>query len=192
MIDDPWEFRQDIPMKTLSLFSILICLLLSQVSEAQGRRVRQQSTGESSQPTFTYDIGASSGTYNGVSYSEVNLGLNWHLNEYLVWRNAAFHRFGTKIDSASGLDTSARFTFNTDSDSALGFGLFAGPGLRISNKENTGVFGEAGATVKAGGLKVGVGVKSISYTNPGENSDGTKRTKTDTTVFIILAGGGAF
>lgn len=189
-MDDACLFREDNPMKCIPLGLIFISVLAAQSSLAQARRVRQESTG--SRPTFTYDIGASSGTYNGNTYNEINLGLNWQLNEYFVWRNAAFHRFGTRVDSASGLDTSARFVFNADSDSGLGIGLFAGPGFRISNKENTGVFGEAGATVKAGGLKVGVGVKSITYSNPGENSDGTQRTKTDTTVFIILAGGGAF
>ena len=177
-------------MKRPSIILVLILLPLTSVSRAQ---VRRSHSVASSRPTFTYDIGASSGTYNGNSYSEINLGLNWQMNEYFVWRNAAFHRFGTKIDSASGLDTSARFVFNTDpSDSGLGLGFFAGPGYRISNKENSGIFGEAGATVRAGGLKVGVGVKSITYNNPGENSDGTSRTKADTTIFIILAGGGAF
>ncbi len=190
-IDAVFEFREDKRMKTLSIFLSLTLLLSTTLVHAQARRVRKSVDNE--KPTFTYDIGASSGTYNGVSYSEINLGLNWHLNEYLVWRNSGFHRFGTRITSASGLDTSARFVFNTDgSESGLGLGIFAGPGYRISNKENSGVFGEAGVTVKAGGLNVGVGVKSISYNSPGENSDGTSRTKTDTTVFIILAGGGAF
>lgn len=152
----------------------------------------QASWAQSDKPTFTYDIGASSGSNNGKSYSEIQLGLNWFMNEYVIWRNAAFTRFGSEIDSSAGLDTSIRLNYDMQTESGgLGLGVFGGPGYRISDKENSGIFGEAGIKVRAGGLALGVGVKSITYNSPGRAPDGTAFDKRDTTVFIIIAGGGA-
>lgn len=174
-------------MKRFVTFSfILISLFLSSNVFAQSVRTR------SDRPTFTYDLGASVGTYNEASYTEIQLGLNWYIFEYLNWRNAAFSRFGSEIKSASGLDSSARLTYSSGpSDSGLGFGVFAGPGYRISNSENSGVFGEAGLTLRAGGLAIGAAVKTIQYNSPGKDTSGRDLARTDTVVSIILAGGGA-
>lgn len=144
-------------------------------------------------PTFTYDLGIASGTYNGKGYSEVQLGLSWYLLEHFVWRNSLFTRFGSGIDSASGLDSSARFVYNSPRDEqGFGIGFFAGPGYRFSNKENTGVFGEAGLNLKMAGFATGVAVKSIYYSSPGKDSDGRDLGRTDTVVSLILSAGGAF
>lgn len=181
---------QNKPMRKIKsvIFILLSVMLVSFCplgAQAQGRRVPVQ-------PTFTYDLGASTGTYNSTSYSEINLGLNWFLARHLVWRNSLFTRFGSKIDGSSGLDTSARAVFNTTASEDLVLGLFAGPGYRILNPENSGVFAEAGLMLKAFGLGVGVGMKSLTYNSPGKNANGTERGKTDTTIFLILAGGGGF
>jgi hypothetical protein len=145
------------------------------------------------QPTFTYDLGVSSGTRNDKGYSEIHLGLSWYLMEHFVWRNSIFTRFGTGLESTGGLDSSARFVYNTPRDeSGFGVGFFAGPGYRFSSKENTGIFGEAGLTLKLAGLAAGVGVKSIYYSSPGNDSSGRENSKSDTVVFLILAAGGAF
>lgn len=104
-----------------------------------------------------------------------------------------FTRYGSNISSASGLDSSARFFYKTPRDEkGFGVDLFAGPGVRISSKENSGAFAEAGATVRAGGFALGAGVKSIYYENPGTDSRGAELSKSDTVVFLILAAGGSF
>jgi hypothetical protein len=168
---------------------IVICFLsifiVSLAAPAQSRS-RNHSTA-------TYDLGLSTGNYSDHSYTEIQGGLNWYLLDSVAWRNALFTRFGSEIDSASGLDTSLRYVYNSPRDErGFGVGFFAGPGYRISNKENSGLFGEAGATVKAGGFAIGGGVKSISYSSPGKDSRGVELSKSDTVVFLILAGGGAF
>jgi hypothetical protein len=171
-------------------YALLLTLLLPTFAFAQGRRAARPQA--SYRPTFTYDIGASTGSYNGKSYSEINLGLSWYVMDFLNWRNSLFSRFGDGLTSVSGLDSSARFFMDLSSDErTFGLHLFAGPGLRISNAQNTGVFGEAGAYFRIAGLTLGVGVKSLQYTNPGTNADGTDRPKGDSTVFVVLGGGGA-
>jgi hypothetical protein len=164
----------------LSLFTILTLIQMPAYAQRRG-------------PTFTYDLGVSSGTRNDKGYSEVNLGLNWYLDPNFVWRNSVFTRFGTGIESTGGLDSSARYVYNTPRDeNGFGVGFFAGPGYRFSSKENTGIFGEAGLTLKLAGLAAGVGVKSIYYNSPGNDASGKENSKSDTVVFIILAAGGAF
>ncbi len=143
-------------------------------------------------PTLSYDLGLSSGTYNDKGYSEVQLGLNWAALEHLIWRNSLFTRFGSGIRSTGGLDTSARFVYNTARDEeGFGLGIFAGPGYRISDQENSGVFGEAGLTLKMAGFATGVGVKAISYNSPGTDSEGRTLPRTDTVTFLILSVGGS-
>lgn len=175
-----------------ALYSLILVFALQftlqSVAQAQYRQVSA-----SSRPTFTYDVGGSVGNYNGTSYSEVNLGLNWHFNDYLTWRNAVFSRFGSEQASASGLDTSMRFDYGLQSQGgSLGFNVFAGPGYRFSKNEYSAAFAEAGLTVKLGGLNIGGGAKLMNYTSPGTASDGSNLPKNDVTYFIILAGGGAF
>jgi hypothetical protein len=170
----------------------IFCLSLifsSLVSSAQVRKAPRSAE----RPTLTYDLGISTGSYNGVSYNEINLGLNWHLNNFLTWRNAMFSRMGTGEVAASGLDTSLRLDYNyLNANSNFGLNVFGGPGYRISKKEQSAAFLEGGVKVKAGGLSIGAGLKVLQYSNPGSNADGTARPKQDTTMFLILAGGGAF
>ena len=182
-------------MKNLkSVFLVLFLTLFVSTApfrvQAQSRRASTQRT--SASPTLTYDLGASAGSYNDSSYSEINLGLNWFFSKYLVWRNALFTRFGSNIDSASGLDTSGRLVYNFRANEDLSVGVFGGPGYRISSQENSGFFIEAGLMVRAMGLAVGLGVKSLTYDSPGHNANGTEKAKMDSTIFIILAGGGSF
>lgn len=172
--------------KILALSVLLLSLIFSSVSFAQYR------TSYREHPEFTYDIGAASGTYNDHGYTELNVGLNWFFLDWLSWRHSIFTRFGTDVDSATGLDTSLRYTFNTDTKSTFGIGFFAGAGYRITKTQDAGPFGEGGLLLRAGGISVGVGLKEILYPSPGTNSDGSKMPDHDTTVFLILAGGGAF
>jgi hypothetical protein len=147
--------------------------------------------GRASTPTFVYDLGVSGGTYDNEDYTEVNLGLSWYAMEHLAWRNSVFGRFTTT--NIFGLDSSLRFVFNAPRDEdGFGLGAFAGPGYRFSDKENSGVFGEAGVLLKLAGFATGVGAKSIYYNSPGTNSDGLERPRSDTIVFLILGFGGGF
>ena len=162
-------------MNGMKYFFVFLILLLSQ----NGRTA-----------PLTYDLGVSSGTYGGYSYTEMHLGLNWYFWDYFNWRNSAFSRYGSQIDKASGLDTSLRFEIQ-DKDDWFGYHFFVGPGYRFSSASNSAIFGEAGTTIKLGSLNVGVGVKYLSYQNPGTSSSGEAMPKNDTNVFLIIAGGGA-
>lgn len=169
---------------------LVVCLFLNQTANAQSRPRALKAPPPGS--NWTYDIGASTGSYNGNNYSELHLALNWILSDFWTWRNSAFSRFGSNMTSAFGLDSSARLTLSSVGDSGFGVNFFAGPGYRFSNNENSAAFAEAGLTLKLAGISVGVGYKGLYYTNPGQNSDGTNRPKGDSNIFLILAGGGAF
>ncbi len=175
-------------MRQIFLFLFCSALLGLPFSKAQTRIP----PGLENASRWTYDIGLSTGSYNSRNYSELNLGLNWIFSEYILWRNSAFSRFGSGIDSVLGLDSSARFTLSAKGDSGLGFNFFLGPGYRFSNKENSAVLGETGLTLRVAGISVGAGYKALYYDNPGTNPDGTSKSRTDSNIFLIFAGGGAF
>lgn len=142
---------------------------------------------------FHYDLSAGSGRYNDVSYAEVTAGLNWQFSEWWTWRNAVFHRFGSDIDSITGLDTSVRLgnAFGTKGGD-FGVDFYVGPGLRFASSNANAVFGEAGVGFKIVGLYLGVGMKSLYYTQPRVSSSGIDLPKNDTQVYLVLAGGGSF
>ncbi len=142
---------------------------------------------------FKYDVTASSGKYNDTSYTELNLGLNWQMGDWWVWRNAAFHRFGSGMDSTTGLDTSLRVGSNvTTDDGSLGVEMFVGPGYRFANNNSNALFGEAGLGFKIAGIYLGVGAKSLYYTQTRTDSNGKDLSKNDTQVFLVVGGGGSF
>ncbi len=141
---------------------------------------------------LTWDLGASAGSYGGANYSEINLGLNWQLTDYFVWRNAVFGRFPNGAENVYGLDTTARFqTFAQTESGTFGIGFFGGPGFRFSKINYTAAFLEGGMILKMGGLNVGGGVKQFYYSNPGTDVLGNRLSTSDTVVFLILSGGGA-
>lgn len=176
---------------------ILLLLVLSSVfsfaqkKPAQPQARQNQQVRKSQDQTLSWDLGAAAGTYGGYSYSQIDLGLNWHFNDFLNWRNVFFNRFGTAEVQASGLDSSFRFEYADQSEGGgLSYRLFAGPGVRISTVANTGYFGEAGAVVRFGGLNIGAGVKALQYSTPGKDSLGRQLPSTDLSYFLILSGGG--
>lgn len=176
----------------------LILILLSTDIWAQRRstpRVPKMPTTQSPEGGYalTYDISASSGSYNEANYTEINLGLNWRFSDWWVWRNAAFHRFGSGVDSVTGIDTSLRLGSEVTTDGGgLGVNFYVGPGLRFASpNSNNAAFGEAGLGFRLGGLYIGVGGKSLYYLQAREDSLGRALSKNDTQVFIVLAGGGA-
>ncbi len=134
----------------------------------------------------TYDLGAAVGSYNNISYTEIGLGLNWFFNDYLVWRNALFSRFGSEIDSIYGLDSSVRGVLGAG-NSALGITVFAGPGYRFVSKGDNAPFLEGGLILKLAGFSLGGGAKALYYSN---RAGGLPNQ--ETIYFIILSGGGSF
>jgi hypothetical protein len=137
-----------------------------------------------------YDVGASSGTYNGDTYTEVNLGLNWQLGSWFVWRNAAFQRFGSGPNSVTGIDTSFRIGNDIQSDGGgLGMNFYIGPGLRFATNDASAGFAEAGIGFRLGGIFLGVGAKAMQYFKT-RTDDGKDLPKSDNQVFFVLGGGG--
>lgn len=131
----------------------------------------------------TFDLGASSGSTNSVSYTELNLGLNAYFYEWLAWRNAIFGRFMTGSSGVYGLDSSLRGII--EASGFMGFTAFAGPGYRFVNQGRGAPFFETGIVLKLAGLALGGGVKTVltSWAQSGAPNE--------TQYFIILAGGGS-
>jgi hypothetical protein len=142
---------------------------------------------------MSYDLGGSSGTINNASYTELHLGLNSFVMEWLNWRNALFTRFGTGVDSVSGLDSSLLATFSAmTSGKGLGFQIFAGPGVRLATANNNAALAEAGLMLRLGGLEIGGGARYLSYLNTRTDSLGAPMSKDETQYFLIFGGGGSF
>ncbi len=143
--------------------------------------------------TFTYDVGAATGSENGNAYSEINIALNWYLTDWLNWRNAAFTRFGSNITSVSGLDSALLATYESFSeDKSIGVRAFAGPGVRIASANNSAATAEAGVIFKLAGIQIGGGARYLSYFSARENTSNVVLPKDETQMFIVLAGGGSF
>lgn len=146
---------------------------------------------------LTYDLSASAGTYNDASYTEITLGVNWFVQDWLNWRNSVFTRQGSGMDSVQGLDSGLRLQTSSRTDDgtfgfdAFGFDAFAGPGVRFASRSNNAVFGEAGLIFKVGGLRIGGGVKALNYVATREDQTGAALPKNDLQYFLILAGSGS-
>lgn len=179
--------------KTLMIVSALVVLIGSS-AWAQSRPPRKSSgsaTLSQGESRITYDLSAAAGSTNGASYTEITLGLNWLISDWFNWRNSVFSRQGSTIETVQGLDSSARFSTSINSESGgLGLDAFAGPGVRLASKDNNAVFGEAGVIFKLGGLRIGGGVKALSYLKDRTDNTGATLPKTDTQYFIVLAGSG--
>lgn len=133
---------------------------------------------------LTFDLGASSGSVNDVSYTEVGVGLNAYFTDWLAWRNAVFGRFVSGGTNVYGLDTSVRGILDL-SGSVAGLTFFAGPGFRFVNEGFNTPFAEGGVVLRVGGISLGGGAKVLL------NSIVRSGTKNDTQYFIIIAGGGS-
>ncbi|MFN9067020.1 MAG: hypothetical protein ACK5V3_07320, partial [Bdellovibrionales bacterium] len=110
------------------------------------------------------DISASQSQQNGRTYQEVNLGLNWFFNDWLIWRNSGFQRQAQQEDTVYGLDSSLRFQKEFQSENRVfGLKLFGGPGVRLASEKSNATFAEAGLGLRLGGLQLGAGIKSLQY-----------------------------
>lgn len=153
---------------------LFILILLTSASAFAGTRTSD----------FTYDVGLASASYNGGSYTEADIGLNWYAADWLAWRNAVFGRFQTDVDTAYGLDTSLRAILDVGSPRG-GFTAFVGPGYRLAQHTDTAPFAEEGLVFHLGGVAIGGGAKQIL--NSWNHADHPN----DNQYFLILGGGGS-
>lgn len=173
--------------RVFALASVIVALASQDAFAARG------GSASSSRSKLSYDLGGGSGSYNGETYTEITLGLNWNVEDWLNWRNAAFTRSGAG-GSVNGLDSSLRLQGKMASEGGgLGVDGFIGPGVRLATNDNTAVFGEAGLVFTLGGLHIGGGAKALTYiANRTDAASGVDLPKSDTQLFIILGGGGSF
>ena len=140
---------------------------------------------------ITYDVSGSQSTRDGKSYQEINVGLNWFLQDWLIWRNSAFQRMGDNVDTIYGVDSSMRLQQEWNNDSrTLGFKIFGGPGIRAASSDSNAYFGEAGVGFRLGGINLGAGVKSLRYFSTRKDKDGMTLPKDENQVFLTISGGG--
>lgn len=140
---------------------------------------------------MTYDVTASQSSLNGRDVQEINLGLNWFLQDWLIWRNSAFQRRGEEIETVYGLDSSMRLqTDITNEDRSLGIRLFGGPGLRLASSRASAYFAEAGIGLRLGGLLLSVGGRSMRYFSTQKDRTGQRLPQDENQVFVTLSGGG--
>jgi hypothetical protein len=148
---------------------------------------------QSSSNNMSYDISGAVGSYNGSSYTQINLGLNWYVHEHLNWRNSVFTQFGSKLNTTYGLDSSALFgTEFYNSGRSAGIEFFAGPGVRVANENSSAVTGTAGLTLALAGLRIGGGATYLNYFETRHDTDGEALPKDEVQYFITLSGGGSF
>jgi hypothetical protein len=144
-----------------------------------------------SESRLSYDVSGSQSTQNGRTYQEINLGLNWKLSDWLIFRNSAFQRQAQDQDTVYGLDSSLRLEqVFQNKDQTLGLKFFGGPGVRIASEKSNAYFAEAGLSVKLGGINIGAGAKALQYDQVRRDSSGNELPRTENQVFITLSGSG--
>lgn len=140
---------------------------------------------------ITWDLGAASGRYRlsgppvqDISYSEIQVGLNYFLIDWLSARAMGFVRFPSATGTVEGMDLGLRAHESLDFGSNSGLSAFAGSGYRFVTKGGNAPYGEAGVVFKLGGLSVGGGAK-VTFNNWVKN-----QAENDIQYFLILSGGG--
>lgn len=175
------------------LLVVVLSLWGLDLAQAQRKALPTIKQVPTSAKTFTYDVSGSSGVTNGNSYSEINLGLNWYLTEWLNWRNAIFSRFGSNIKTINGLDSSILAGIQAfNDDRSLGFQAYVGPGVRVASDKNTAATADAGVVFTLAGLRLGVGAKALRYLENRIDKTGGSLPKDETLYYVVLAGGGGF
>ncbi len=180
----------------------LFLIFLSQIIFAMGaeaqidsRRASRPSTSDPTQEKsfVDVDLGASAGSSNGQSFSEINLGVNLNFTEWLTWRNSAFKRFSSaRNQDFAGLDSTVRLISTTEFDTGV-FRMFGGAGYRFASpSEKNAMVAEAGLGLSLGGFGIGGGAKYLRYDKAQVDSSGFTAKRDDLIYFITLAGGSSF
>lgn len=142
-------------------------------------------------PRLTYDLSGGVGSYDGHSYSEIHLGLNWPVYDWLNWRNALFTQFGSTINTVYGLDSSLLFRSDFyNQNRTAGVEFYAGPGVRVASENSNAVFAQGGITFALAGLRLGVGVQALNYFADRKDKEDATLPKGELHYFITLSGGG--
>jgi hypothetical protein len=168
-----------------AFLSLLILSIHLNVLAASGRS-------SSADSKVTYDVSGSQSTKNGKDYQEINVGLNWFLQDWLIWRNSAFQRQGDSIKTLYGLDSSIRLQQEwMNSGRTLGFKIFGGPGIRAASiSSNNAYFGEAGLGFRLGGINIAAGIKALRYYKNRVDEDNVILPKDENQVFVTISGSG--
>lgn len=127
-------------------------------------------------------IGLSSGSSGGRSYTEANLGVGYYFLRWLEFHNSLFASLD-RVRNAYGLDSSLRGVLNTDLAGLVHLHAFAGPGYRFaSDSAYNAVFAEAGLITSVAGFSLGGGLRRFFY----KVKDAAAQDETQ--YFIILSG----
>ncbi len=174
-------------MHKLKLISAFVILLLStQISFAQRAVDREK-------PFVGIDVGGASGSYNGRSYSEFNLGVNLNFTDWFTWRNSAFKRFSSLPEKdITGLDSTLRLISTTPIGAGT-FGVFGGAGYRFADpSEKNALLAEGGVGINFGGFGLGAGAKYFKYDKKQLDSTGIETKGDETSYFFTVSGGTGF
>jgi hypothetical protein len=145
------------------------------------------SRGEADFKRWNIQIGASSGSSLGRSYTEANVGVGYYFYRWLEFYNAFFARLNSQPETLYGLDSSLRLVFKSGVGSVAHIHLFGGPGYRIAtNSEISTLFTEFGVIGTLAGFSLGGSLKTFYY----QMRDGSRSNENQ--YSIILAGSSVF
>lgn len=154
---------------------------------------RPSSIAASNKQAISYDLGATSGSYDSASYTEVSGALNWYFQPQMSFRNSFFGKLGNNMKSTLGVDSSVRYFLVPDFGySDQGISIFAGPGIRFSDPQNMALLGEVGTFLRFNQLIIGGGFKTLVYSERGQARDGTDLPDVDNIVFISVGSSSLF
>lgn len=169
---------------------LLLALFLFAVFTPEAHAQRAVSSSLREKPLVDLDLGAAAGTYNGYSYSEINLGVNLNMTDWFTWRNAGFKRFSSYSDQDfAGLDSTFRLiASNYFDDGAVG--AFIGSGYRFASPSTkNAAIAEAGVGFNIRGFGLGLGGKYLYYDKVQISPSGLETKRDDIIYFVTLAFG---
>lgn len=154
----------------------------AEIEEAEAGRESAPRAASDDFSRWNLQIGISSGSSGGRTYTEVNLGVGYYFKRWLEWHNSLFASLD-RVRNVYGLDTSLRGVLNTDIGGIAHLHGFAGPGYRFASDSayNT-LFAEAGLITSVAGFSVGGGLRTFFY----KFKDAAAQDETQ--YFIILSG----
>ena len=135
---------------------------------------------------FTYDIGLATGSTQGHDFLEYHFGLNYHMLEWLAWRNSFFYQSIEGADSRYGLDSTGNLLGNVKLTEDITWRMNAGAGYRLLSAGKSAPLIEGGTGFNFGGLSLGAGAKIVL------NSLVDSSAKDDVIYTIQFGGQGAF
>jgi hypothetical protein len=148
---------------------------------------------EGHSPVMSYDVSGGVGSYDGNSYTEIHLGLNYFPAEWLNWRNSVFTKYGSSLNSIYGLDSALLFQTSAYTQSrGAGVEVFLGPGVRLASENNNAGFAQGGITFALGGLRLGFGAQALHYwANDRTDKNNVLLPNDEINYFITISGGGS-